>query len=130
MTALAERVRALANEVHDPCSMAQGLPIGIVDMGLLLGVQLAEAAEGGVDVRLDLRVTAPGCMYTPYFERELRARVGALPEVRSLRLEWQPDLDWTPADIAPAAREKLRRRRERMLALTPSAAMKSDLAKR
>lgn len=120
MTALADRIRALANEVDDPCSLAQGVPIGLVDMGLLLGLELTEAPAGGFHVRLDLRVTAPGCMYTPYFERELRQRLEALPEVRSLRLEWRPDLEWTPSDIAPAARERLRQRRERLLTLAPS----------
>ena len=44
---LEERIRALANEIVDPCSAAQALPVGLVDMGLLLRVQLEPAGGEG-----------------------------------------------------------------------------------
>ena len=135
---LEQRIRELANEIVDPCSAAQAFPIGLVDMGLLLAVTLTPAgatggapagvggragggaAEGQVDVRLRLRTTGPGCFYVVFFERELRARVEALPEVASLALVWDAAWDWTPDAIAPAAREALAVRRRRLLALVPS----------
>ena len=135
---LERRIRELANEIVDPCSAAQAFPIGLVDMGLLLAVELAPAgggAAGGaggdaagvvtadrVDVRLRLRTTAPGCFYVVFFERELRARIEALPQVASLALAWDGAWDWTPDEIAPAARAALAERRRRLLALVPSSA--------
>lgn len=124
---LEQRIRELANEIVDPCSAAQAFPIGLVDMGLLLAVELAPAAggvaaggaAGSVDVRLRLRTTAPGCFYVVFFERELRARIEALPQVASLALEWDGAWDWTPDEIAPAAREALAERRRRLLAVLP-----------
>ena len=32
------RVRSAINEIADPCSVTRGVPIGLVDMGLLTGV--------------------------------------------------------------------------------------------
>lgn len=120
---LEQRIRELANEIVDPCSAAQAFPIGLVDMGLLLAVELTPAAGGGaadsVDVRLRLRTTAPGCFYVVFFERELRARIEALPQVASLALEWDGAWDWTPDEIAPAPREALAERRRRLLAVLP-----------
>lgn len=123
---LEERIRALANEIVDPCSAAQALPVGLVDMGLLLRVQLepagGEAEAGRWAVRLLLRATAPGCFYIVFFERELRARIEPLPEVVSLELEWDGAWDWTPDEIAPAVREQLaERRRLVVLAGAPKA---------
>lgn len=124
---LEQRIRALANEIVDPCSSAQAFPIGLVDMGLLLAVELTpaggasgaerDAADGQVDVRLHLRTTAPGCFYVVFFERELRVRIEALPEVASLALEWDGAWDWTPDAIAPEVRTALAGRRRRLIAL-------------
>ena len=122
-TTLEQRIRALANEIVDPCSAAQAIPVGLVDMGLLLGVDVAPAAAGGagagapgaVDVTLRLRVTNPGCFYVVFFERELRARIKALPEVASLALQWDDAWDWTPDEIAPHVRDQLAERRRMLL---------------
>lgn len=120
---LEERIRALANEVVDPCSAAQALPVGLVDMGLLLrvGLEPAPAGDGSWAVRLLLRATAPGCFYVVFFERELRLRIEALPEVASLELDWDGAWDWTPDAIAPAVRARLAERRLLVLAGAPKA---------
>ena len=73
-----ERIVALANEIVDPCSAAQSVQVGLVDMGMLLRVEIAPAAGGAAaaarwDVTLHLRTTGPGCLYVVFFERELRA---------------------------------------------------------
>lgn len=120
MTPLAARIRELANEIVDPCSAAQAIRVGMADMGLLLGVDEAPAADpaaaaaGQVDVTLRLRVTAPGCFYVVFFERELRARIEPLPEVASLALHWDDAWDWTPDEIAPHVREQLAQRRQQL----------------
>ena len=128
--ALESRIRALANEIVDPCSAATALPVGLVDMGLLLAVGLTaapgagRAPAGGSDafaVRLRLRTTGPGCFYVVFFERELRARLEALPAVATLALEWDDAWDWSPAALAPHVQEALAERRRRLIATIPVA---------
>lgn len=118
--ALERRIRALANEVVDPCSVAQALPVGLVDMGMLLGVTVApvDAPAGGCAVALRLRTTAPGCLYVVFFERELRVRIEALPGVASLAIEWDGAWDWTPDEMATEVRAALAERRRALLART------------
>lgn len=116
---LARAVLRAADEIRDPCSVAAAQPLGIAEMGLVRDVRLTPAAAGGHDVTIVLRLTAPGCLYWVYFERELRARLTTLSGVASVTITRDPEYDWTEADIAPAARRRLReeRRRRRAAAL-------------
>lgn len=118
---LGQRILALANEILDPCSVAQAVAIGMVDMGMVLGVDVLAAADGSgrSDVRLRLRTTGPGCLYVVFFERELRARIEPLPEVASLAFAWDDAFDWTPDAMSEAARAELQQRRRLLLARLP-----------
>lgn len=102
-------VRSVANQVHDPCSMAMGLKIGLDDMGLVREVN-ATRAPNGWDVRLLLRLTSPGCQYFFYFREELEKRLLAYASVSTVRVEWDERLDWTPDDFSATAREKIAER--------------------
>jgi metal-sulfur cluster biosynthetic enzyme len=104
-------VARVADEIRDPCSVAAGEPLGLVEMGLLRGIEVASAVGSGHEVTVRLRLTAPGCLYWLYFERELQTRVGALDGVESLRIERDRSYDWDESEIAPAARARLRGRR-------------------
>ncbi|MFM9883941.1 MAG: hypothetical protein ACKVQT_13030 [Burkholderiales bacterium] len=112
---LVARVRAAANAVPDPCSLAQGHPIGMTDMGLIRSVKVV-AAPGGWHVRIQARVTAPDCLHMVYFERELRAAVTSMPGVAGIEFEWDGGYDWTPEAMAESVRVALKQRRERTLA--------------
>ncbi len=112
---LAARVRAAANAIPDPCSLAQGHPIGMTDMGLIRSVKVV-AAAGGCHVRIQARVTAPDCLHMVYFERELRAAVTRLPRVVGIEFEWDGGYDWTPEAMAEAVRVALKQRRDWALA--------------
>jgi metal-sulfur cluster biosynthetic enzyme len=108
---LADRIALIADEVIDPCSLAQGVPAGLTEMGLLTAITLTPG-EGAAHVELRLRLTAPGCMYGVAFERELRARVGELPEVAAIDVVWDDAFDWTPDDMAPSLTARLAARRD------------------
>ena len=108
-------VRNRINEIVDPCSAARGTPIGLADMGLVLGVTVAPAQDGGVDVEVLLRVTAPGCMFFIDFENRVRDALTA-HGARSVTVRWDTAWDWTPADIVPEARDRLAEHRKAMLA--------------
>lgn len=114
MSTLAERVREAANDVADPCSVAQRMPAGMVDMGLVTHIATTDT-EAGTDVEVTLRVTAPGCMYMPYFELELRRRLADLPGLGRVSVVWSPDIDWTEQDMAAPLRAALQARRQASL---------------
>lgn len=114
---LEERVRAAIDEVKDPCSLAQAVPIGISEMGMVTDVRLGDPGDDGRrDLHLVLRVTAPGCMYVPFMDSSIRAAVGELDEVGEIAIEWDPDADWRPADIAGPARRRIQEARRARLA--------------
>ena len=107
-------VRRMADTVHDPCGMAVGVRVGLDEMGLLRRVEITRAAEGGGSywsVRVDLRLTGPGCQYFFAFKANLEELLVAHPQISGAVVEWDPSLDWTPENMSPAARSKLQERR-------------------
>lgn len=117
-TQLIEYVRKVADEVHDPCSMAMGLHIGLAEMGLVREI-VTEAGPNGWHVLIRLRVTSPGCQYFFYFQQELERRLLAHPDVVEVKVEWDEVLDWTPEDLAMSARQKLEARRRLLIHPVP-----------
>ena len=61
-----EAVHAALEGIVDPCSAATGVPLSILDMGLLRGVKIV-----GDEVLVDLRLTSPLCHQAPYFIMEV-----------------------------------------------------------
>ena len=106
-------VRSRVNEVVDPCSRAQGVAIGLVDMGLLreLGV---EPDGGAWRVCLKLRLTSPGCLYFVYFEESIRQRI-VHPAIRHLEIGFDSGMDWSPDAMSSSAQRRLRDHRSRLL---------------
>jgi metal-sulfur cluster biosynthetic enzyme len=104
-TRIAE-LRGVLNAIVDPCSAAARSPTGLVDMGIVDGI---EQADGAVVVRL--HPTFAGCLFAPLFAGEAEQRIAALPWCRSVRVETVADDIWTEERMAPAARSRLERRR-------------------
>ena len=110
---VASYIRGRVNEVADPCSQAQGVAIGLCDMGLVRGLEV-ERLGCGWSVRLTLRLTSPGCFYFVYFEESIRQRIDD-PAIRSLDISFDSGLDWTPDAMAPSAQRRLQAHRSRLL---------------
>ena len=100
-----EKVREKANGIHDPCGLAQGAAIGLVDMGLIRKLAASRMNDGHWKVDLTFRFTSPGCFYFEYFENRLNAAVAE--DGIELNMIWDNQFDWTPNDMAEAARKKL-----------------------
>lgn len=103
------RIERALRTVTDPCTAAAGLPLSIVDLGLIRDIEV-----NGDHVELQVTLTEPGC---PFLHRVLDAiyrSLDHLDEVRSVhvQLTWAPP--WTPNDLSPFARHKLHRARQRM----------------
>ncbi|MBZ4417530.1 metal-sulfur cluster assembly factor [Myxococcus sp. RHSTA-1-4] len=105
-----QELRARIQDIPDPCSLATGVPLGIGEMGL---IQSLECVEGKVTVRM--HITSPMCIMAAYFMREIEQRLTGQEGVASVHVEFDQDLQWTPQDIHPDARERLAAKRITML---------------
>jgi metal-sulfur cluster biosynthetic enzyme len=103
-----DAVQDVLREVVDPCSVATGVPLSILDMGLLRSVDIY-----GDEVSIELRLTSPFCHQAPYFLIEVERRVGALPGVRSVVCRTDMGTDWDPSMMSPDAVRRLADQRDR-----------------
>jgi metal-sulfur cluster biosynthetic enzyme len=110
MTPTEEDVRAVLNQIIDPCSRVAGAPVGLADMGLIRRLALTEAA-GGVEIQLVIGVTEYGCLLAPAFASEARKLLTALPGVAGIDIDLDREFDWEPADMSAAYRQQLAERR-------------------
>ncbi|MED7925972.1 iron-sulfur cluster assembly protein [Nonomuraea sp. LP-02] len=105
---LVAQVLEACNEVQDPCSLGVGQPMGIVDMGLVESVDVRSAADGRVTVDLTLTTTAPGCMYSPYFEQSVRRELaGKVSDLGDVAITWGDSTEWDESRMTPAGRARL-----------------------
>ncbi len=102
-------VRHVADQIHDPCSMAIGLNVGLAEMGLIREISAVSSPEGW-RLRVRLRLTSPGCQYFFSFQEQLEGGLLAHDAVAEARVDWDQVLDWTPGDMAPSVREKIEQR--------------------
>lgn len=109
---LERRILDQANQIMEPCGLAQGLSVGMVDMGLIRAVQ-AERCGGLWSVSVKATVTSPDCQHFVYFERELRAAIHSNGEIGEVSIEWADGSDWTPDSMSENLRQQLRERRQK-----------------
>nr|WP_271209108.1 iron-sulfur cluster assembly protein [Rhodococcus wratislaviensis]GLK33561.1 hypothetical protein GCM10017611_04030 [Rhodococcus wratislaviensis] len=99
----------LARTLHsiaDPCSIATGVPIDLIDMGLVL----AADRDGGI-ARIRMQLTSNVCMQLGIMEAKIRAEVGALPWVEDVEVDIDYAAEWLPEMVAERAQSALRDRR-------------------
>lgn len=101
---LREAILSALDEIKDPCSVASGAPLGLVEMGLIKQLDISDTGE----VHIGLCLTAPFCHMIAFFQKETTARIGALPGVTQVTLKPDNGLDWTPARMSAAAQERRR----------------------
>jgi metal-sulfur cluster biosynthetic enzyme len=114
-----ELVRAAANDVADPCSVGRGVPAGLLDMGMVVGVEVgSEPGWSARGVEVELQLTSPACTFQLYFDRSLRERLERLgfTEVEELRIEWCRAFDWSDDEMSDDLKRRLREKRRAMLA--------------
>jgi metal-sulfur cluster biosynthetic enzyme len=103
---LVARVRSALDEVRDPCSVAAGVPAGLVEMGLVQSLDVTDD-PGGAVVRVAIRVTEPTCLMGPSFASGARARLARVRGVAQVVVELSDDPSWSPVDMTPAYRTRL-----------------------
>lgn len=83
------------------------IPINIVDLGLIYGLEVSEASSGGKDVDVKMTLTAPGCGMGPSLAADAQRRILEVAGVESASVELVWDPPWSPDRISSAGREKL-----------------------
>jgi metal-sulfur cluster biosynthetic enzyme len=100
------KVWAVLHRVVDPCSIATGVPISLVEMGLVERVSI----EGDVAVVV-LQLTSPVCMQVSNIREAVEAGALEIDGLTGARCEIDPEATWLPELMAESARERLRQAR-------------------
>lgn len=103
-------VRAMLNEIVDPCSAAAGSPAGLVDMGLVRHVDVRHG-PAGTRVSVTIGLTEPGCWMGFPFTKQATERLRGLPGVSEVNVRLDPSAIWAPSDMSPEYRQRLARDR-------------------
>jgi metal-sulfur cluster biosynthetic enzyme len=90
-------------KVVDPCSIATGVPINLVAMGLV-----KEVRRDGQHVYIALRLTSPICWQAANILSLIKEQVSRLDGVASMECEIDPYAEWTPDMIDSTYRVRLR----------------------
>jgi metal-sulfur cluster biosynthetic enzyme len=102
--AVVAEIRRRLNTIGDPCSVANGVAMGLDEMGLVEDITLDPA--GNAVVRL--RLTSPTCLMVGYFKAKAEERVSEVPGVSSVEVLSDRGLDWSPTMMSDAAKERRR----------------------
>jgi len=97
-----EDVLSALKQCYDP-----EIPVNIVDLGLIYGVNFAPAPEQLQDITVEMTLTAQGCPAHVMISDQVKARLEQLPGVRNVTVNivWSPP--WTPERLSPDARKQL-----------------------
>ena len=92
-----DEVMAVLRQCYDP-----EIPINIVDLGLIYNV---EVGDKRVDV--DMTLTAPGCPMHTLIARDVKQKLGTIPDVEEVNVKVVWDPPWTPDRMSDEAKKKL-----------------------
>ncbi len=83
------------------------IPVNIVELGLVYGMEIAPGADGKHKVEVKMTLTAQGCGMGASIALDARAKLLALPGVGEANVElvWEPA--WNPQMISPEGRARL-----------------------
>ena len=89
-----EEVRDALREVQDP-----DLHIGVVDLGLIYGVEVAGPPEDA-DVKVSMTLTSPMCPVGPMFKAAVESKVLSIEGVKTANVEITFTPPWDPRTMA------------------------------
>ncbi|MFT3830013.1 MAG: metal-sulfur cluster assembly factor [Opitutaceae bacterium] len=97
-----EEIFAALRTCRDP-----EIPVNLVDLGLVYGVEANVSPEGGAEVQVRLTLTSAGCPMSHNIVGEVQRKLQTLPGVRTVRVEivWEPA--WHPGLISEEGRRQL-----------------------
>jgi len=94
MAVTEEQVMTALKPIEDP-----ELHLGIVDLGLIYGVDINPQPEGD-DLKLTMTFTSPFCPYGPQLKASVQRAVATLPGVKSAVVNIVFTPPWDPREMA------------------------------
>ena len=96
-----EEVWNVLHTCYDP-----EIPVNIVDLGLVYNCELKEK-EGGVNILIQMTLTAPGCGMGPVIADEVKQKLLSLSGAKAVEVElvWEPQ--WNQDMMSDAAKLQL-----------------------
>ena len=88
---LDDDVTAALSGVYDPCSIAAGRPVSLLDMGLVTGWHVA-----GDVLEITFCVTFAGCTMAPHFVEAARIELAKIAGIREVVTHIDTEHVWTP----------------------------------
>jgi probable FeS assembly SUF system protein SufT len=83
------------------------IPVNIVDLGLVYGMEVKDNPEGGKKVEVKMTLTAQGCGMGASIALDARHKLLTIPGVTEADVELVWDPPWNPQMISPEGRERL-----------------------
>jgi len=102
MSLTQEDVLSALKQCYDP-----EIPVNIVDLGLIYGVQFESVPEDQQDVTVEMTLTAQGCPEHVNISAQVKSRLEQLPGVRNAAVNIVWNTPWTPERLSPDARKQL-----------------------
>lgn len=99
---LEERVWKVLGNIYDP-----EIPVDIVNLGLIYGVEIIPQQEGGSHVSVQMTLTAPGCGMGPHLMAEAEMGIASLEGVCSVDVEFVWDPPWNQNMMTEEARMQM-----------------------
>ena len=83
------------------------IPVNIVDLGLVYGMELSPQPDGGHKVEVKMTLTAQGCGMGATIAMDAREKILTIAGVTEANVDlvWEPP--WNPQMISPEGRERL-----------------------
>lgn len=88
--------------VYDP-----EIPVCIVDLGLIYGVAVDEAAESGAAIHVMMTLTSPTCGMGPVLQEEVTRKLYEISGVKKVTVELTFDPPWQQYMMSDAAKLEL-----------------------
>jgi probable FeS assembly SUF system protein SufT len=101
-TPLEDKIWYALRTCYDP-----EIPVNIVDLGLVYGVDITTVDENKFAVTLRMTLTAPGCGMGPIIAEDARQKILLLPEVKEVAIEMVFDPPWDRSMMSEQAKLEL-----------------------
>jgi probable FeS assembly SUF system protein SufT len=83
------------------------IPVNIVDLGLVYGMELTPDTDGGHKVEVKMTLTAQGCGMGATIAFDAKEKIMSLEGVTEANVDLVWDPPWNPQMISPEGRERL-----------------------
>ncbi|HUO04204.1 MAG TPA: putative Fe-S cluster assembly protein SufT [Candidatus Binataceae bacterium] len=83
------------------------IPVNIVDLGLVYGMQVSDAADGTKKIEVKMTLTAQGCGMGASIATDARQKLMGLPGVSEAEVDLVWDPPWNPQMISAEGKERL-----------------------